>query len=169
MEKLIIGFSRPNKFKIFAWLIMKIWKTPFDHVYVKFRSDYYDRDIIYQASGIMVNFMSPVIFAENNLIIDEFELDITSENKIKLMQFAIDNAGKPYGLKEGIGLVLIEIARHFGKIIKNPFGDGSKTYVCSKLAAYIKENFTYSNKLINLPVDIDQISPLDMYNSLKAS
>lgn len=162
MAKITIGFSRPKIFKPFAWVIMKTYNIPYDHVYVKFHSDSYSRDIIYQASSMMVNFMSPVIFELNNVIVDEFSLEISDSNKIKMMQFAIDNAGKPYGLMEALGLGIVRVAEIFGKTIKNPFKSDGQTYVCSVLAGYILDN--YDN--LNISADYESISPLMLHTYL---
>jgi hypothetical protein len=164
METITVGFSKPNKWKIFAWLIMKAYNIPYDHVYVKFHSSTYDRDIIYQASKMMVNFMGTDFFQTENIIVDEFPVEITSESKIKLMQFAIDNAGKPYGIKEAFGMGIVRICELFGKKIKNPFADKTQTYVCSELAGYILESYAGAS----IPKDVDDITPLDVYNYLTA-
>lgn len=163
MEKLIVGFSRPKTLKLFAWLIMKAYDTPYDHVYIKFHSDTYERDIIYQASKLMINFMGTALFEEENLIIKEFELDISMENKKKLMQFAIDNAGKPYSMREVLGLGLVRISELLGNKIKNPFRDGTKAYVCSVLADYICINYTDHGLK-----DFEDVSPKDLYDYLES-
>lgn len=155
MGRIIVGFSRPKKWKPFAWLIMKAYGIDYDHVYVKFRSEKFDRNIIYQASSTMVNFMSDEIFEEENLIVDEFEVEITDENLVGMIQFAMDNAGRPYGVKEALGLGIVRIAELLGKTIKNPFKDGGSTYVCSALGAYILKHYT----ALNIPVDPEDVSP----------
>lgn len=155
MEKIIIGFSRPKKWKIFAWAIMKAYDIPYDHVYIRFHSNYYIRDVIYQASSTMVNFMSPVIFKEENIIVKEFELDISDENKKNLVGFAMDNAGRPYGIKQCLGLAIVRICEFFGKNIKNPFSDGNKTYICCELGAYILKDYVG----VDVPYDVDSLNP----------
>ena len=163
MEKLIIGFSKPKKFKIFAWAIMKGYNIPYDHVYVRIHSDKYDRDLIYQASRMMVNFMSPALLEEENIIVAEFELDITTENKIKLMQFAIDNAGRNYGVKQAIGMAWVRINELCSKIVKNPYKDDGATYVCSELVSFVLEEVSD----LKIDKDTDDMTPLDVYNVVK--
>jgi hypothetical protein len=163
MNNIIIGFSKPKKWKIFAWLIMKGYNIPYDHVYVKFHSSRYDRDLIYQASGTMVNFMSSSVFYNNNDVIKEFSIETNDEGKIKVMQFAIDNAGKPYGIKEAFGLALVRILDMISITIKNPFADGGFTYVCSEMGWYILEKIRNN---IKIDKDPDDITPLDLYNIL---
>lgn len=161
MTNVIIGFSKPKKWKIFAALIMWFYDVPYDHVYVKFYSKRYDRDLIYQASKMMVNFMSPSVFEEENVVIQEFTLPISAKSKKKAMQFAIDNAGKPYGILECLGLAWIKICANFGHKVKNPFGDGRTTYVCSELGAFILRDCD-----LKLPDDPENLSPKDLYDFL---
>lgn len=168
MEKIIVGFSRPKKWKPFAAAIMSGYGINYSHVYVKIRSEKYDRTLIYQASQSVVNFVGSVFFDTDNIVVEEFELDISAEGKIKLMQFAIDKAGTPYGMKEAIGLGYVRICQLFGIKKKNPFSDGEHTYVCSGLVAQIlKENFDMKNIS-----DTDDFTPKDVYmllTSLKSA
>lgn len=143
---------------------MKLYGTPYSHVYVRFKSESFDRELIYQASNSMVNFMGLETFLKNNLIYKEFSIDITSENRKNLVQFAIDMAGRPYSIKEAIGLGLVKIASWFGKKIKNPWGDGTQGFVCSVLAAYILENFLGED----VPDDFEDADPEKIYNFLSS-
>lgn len=165
MEKIIVGFSKPSSFKVFAWIIMTAYKTPYDHVYLKFHSDSLNRDIIYQASKLMVNFMGTSIFLKDNIVVDEFEVKISTDKKIQLMQFMIDNASKPYGIMNAIGLGLMRICKFIGITINNPFGDGSKTWICDEIVGSILEEFAGAK----LPETLDNLNPLDLYNYLKST
>jgi hypothetical protein len=162
MEQITIGFSRPKKWKPFAWLIMKSYNTPYDHVYVCVHSNSYDRDLIYQASSTMVNFMSTSVFEANNVIVAKFDVNISQASKKALMQFAIDNVGKSYGIKEVVGLAWVRLNELCGKTIKNPFKDSGTTYVCSELVSTILVDFNG----IELNKDVEDMTPLDVYNVL---
>lgn len=164
MEKLIIGFSKPKKWKPFAKVIQLGLNIPYSHVYVKFFSEKYNRFLIYQASHSSVNFVGTKIFEDDNFVVKEFEISITPEQKIKVMQFAIDNAGKPYGIKEVIGLAWVRINEIFGKTIKNPFSDGEYTYACSGLTSRL---LTVTDLGIKLIKPFDDMTPLDVYNIMK--
>lgn len=164
MQSITIGFSKPKKFKPFAWLIMAGYGTSFDHVYVKLHSTAYNIDIIYQASRTMVNFMGTRIFNRDNDVVDEFEVHITDENKSALMKFCIENAGISYGIKEALGLAIIRIAELFGKKINNPFTDSGATYVCSELAWYILVNFAG----VTGDKSYENMSPKDVYQYFKS-
>lgn len=164
MDSITVGFSKPKTWKPFSALIMLGFNIPYDHVYIKFHSNTFNRYLVYQASGLMVNFMGKE-FTDNNVIVDEFEIPITAENKIAMIQFAIDNAGKPYGIKEAFGMAIVRLVELlFKKKIKNPFGDGGKTYVCSELAGYIMDQYAGAK----IPADLDYMTPLDIYNYLIA-
>lgn len=156
MATIKIGFSRPKTWKPFAELIMFGYGITYDHAYVRYHSDFYNRDVIYQASSTMVNFMSPDIFEANNNIVQEFSFDITDDEHIAMVGFCMDNAGKPYGIKECFGLAWVRINKLlFKKNIKNPFADGGTTYVCCEMAATIVEKF----KSIQVPFDLDSLDP----------
>jgi len=160
MATINVGFSKPKTWKPFAQLIMFGYSIPYDHVYIKFHSDYYNRDVIYQASSTMVNFMSPVIFQQNNVIVKEFPLDISDENRKAMVGFAMDNAGKPYGAKQCLGLAWVRINKLFGKSINNPFSDNGTTYVCCEMAASIIEQFDN----IQVPYDLDTLDPKEFFD-----
>lgn len=160
MQTIIVGFSKPKKFKIFAWLIQKAYSIPYDHTYIRIHATKYDRDLIYQASKTMVNFMGVEHFLSENDVIREFSVNLSDENYIKMMQFAIDTAGTPYGFKSILGLAIQRIAFWCGKNIKNPFSDGKITEVCSELISTILIEFGEKE----LPKDVDDMTPLDVYN-----
>lgn len=159
MEKIIIGFSKPQIFKPLAWLIMTGFNIPYSHVYIKIYSEKYDRWLIYQASNTMVNFMNINTFKDHSQVIEEFELEITPEVKSKVMKFAIDNCGKAYSIKEAIGLAIVRIFDLFGKTIKNPYADGGTTYVCSGLVSEILKDCLDEK----LPKDSYDMTPLDTF------
>ncbi len=165
METITVGFSRPKKWAAFAWLIMALYGTPYDHVYIKFHSNSLNREIIYQASKMLINFMGVSVFESDNIVYREFKVDISSENKKSLMQFAVDNAGKPYSVKEALGLGVVQILSFFGKKIKNPFKSGTDSYVCSVIGAYILENYTNND----VPGDFQDASPKSLYEFLSSS
>lgn len=165
MVKVVIGFSRPKcmKFKFFAWLIMKSYGTPYSHSYIRIHSEKFNRDLIYQASQTLVNFMGMEVFNEEAHIVEEFEFNISDQQYIEMMQFAIDSAGIPYGLKECFGMAYVRIMEILGKKAKNPFRDGQHTYVCSELVAYILKSYLGGS----IPTDYEDMSPLDLYKVIK--
>jgi len=165
MQTIKVGFSKPKTWKPFAKLIMFGYDIPYDHVFVSWHSANLDRDIIYQASSTMVNFMSPVVFAANNDVVAQFDVQISDESYKKLVQFAVDNAGVPYGIKEVVGLILVALAAKLGKTINNPFSDGGTTYVCCELAGVILDDFAGASIAGNQ----DNWTPKTIYDYLVAN
>jgi hypothetical protein len=99
MRTIVVGFSRPKKWNLLSWLIMKIQRTNYSHVYVKFYSNSLERELIYQASGLQVNFVGSILFYNHHLAVKEFELDVSDESHINALRFAVDKAGTPYSIK----------------------------------------------------------------------
>jgi len=158
MKKIIIGFSKPKSFKLHAWLIMKIDKADYDHAYIKFHSDTYKRDIIYQAIGKGVEFKGLALFEETTQPVEEYELDIEDNDYIELMKFCIDNAGISYGFLSTLGVGISKLFK-----IKNPFSDGLKTEFCDEIV------FRCLNKVDpkDFCEDPENISPKDVNNIIQ--
>jgi len=161
MSKLIIGFSTHKKFTILGSIIKLVEKTEFSHVYVKLYSESLDRYLIYQASGLIVNFVGEDIFYAKNKDIATFSLDITKEQQVKLLQKAVDNCGKPYGVADLFGIGWVRLGSLLGKKFKNPFADHGKTYICSELAStlLLELGFNFNN--------LDDITPRDLFKKLE--
>lgn len=164
MESITFGFSRPKVWKPFAWLIMTAYTIPYSHSYIKIYSEKYDRYLIYQASSTMVNFMNMETFNEEALVVHETQVEVSPEQRSKILRYSIDNCGKPYGVKEVFGMGWVRINQWFGKEIQNPFSDQDKTLVCSELTSIVLRDCLN----IKLPKDPDDMTPLDVYQLLSA-
>jgi len=160
MAKIIFGLSRPKEWKAFSALIMSAYSVPYSHAYIKIWSEKYQRYLIYQASSTMVNFMNQPSFLEHNVIVHEFEVEVSEEVKTRVMKFAIDNCGKPYGKKEIVGMAWVRINYWCGKDITNPYKD-KNTFICSGLVSEILVEMG-----IVLPKHADDMTPQDVYNLL---
>lgn len=160
-EHLVIGFSTPRKFGILSTTIRKIERTEFSHVYFKIFSKSLDRYLIYQASGLQVNFVGEDNFHSKNKTIASFIIPISTERKIKFLQKAIDLAGRPYGIKQIFGMGLVRFLYIFNYKAQNPYADGSHTYVCSELAAEHLNDLGFDFE------DLDSITPKNIYNKLR--
>jgi uncharacterized protein YycO len=158
MDKLIVGFSTSKKFKILPWLIRKVEGTKFSHVYIKWYSAYFNRWIIYQAEVGGVQFMSSEMFDKDNVTLAEFEFPMSEEQNQRIVQFAMDHCGVPYGYTSILGFLLQKFN------IKVPIlFDNTKSYICSELAATIlKEEFQ------EIDIDPNLITPRILYNYLNA-
>mgnify|MGYP001571962652 CR=1 FL=1 len=147
-----VGFSRHKGFAPISWIIMLCEHTPFSHAYIKVRSESLDRTLVYQATGSGVHFIGSAMFEESAQVIEEYEMPMPSEDRKKLLQWCVDNAGKPYGRLQVIGIGLIRLAKLFGLRISNPFSNGNKAYICCELVTAALEHTGMAG-----PDDLDQV------------
>jgi uncharacterized protein YycO len=156
-ETIYIGFSTQKKWNPLSWILRICQGVPYSHVYVRFHSDSLQRDLVYQASELSVHFVGWDRFREKAKVVKEYPIQVSAEAKTKTLQFAIDNAGKPYGWPELFGFVWICLNRKFGRKVNNPLGDKAKSFVCSELVAAVLIELGY--KIVE---DLDTVSPKDM-------
>ena len=85
-------------------------------------------------------------------VIDEFELEIKDDDYIEMMRFCIDNAGKPYSLRD-IGAILFRSEKLL---------DGRDKFICSELVGTILKNYA------KVPIDkkTGMLTPKNIYNLL---
>lgn len=136
-EHVTIGFSRPKGFSILSTIIRWVEGTKFDHTYLRIYSKSLDRWLIYHASKTSLHFSNWESIQANNVICEEYELPIFEAEKVKILQYCVDNLEKPYGVLELIGIGWVRLARALGYKIKNPFSDGLKTEVCSEVVGHV--------------------------------
>lgn len=131
---IVVGFSTTRKWKPLSWAIKLVEKTPYSHTYLRFSSSNLDRDFIYQASDDSLNFMNMQTFSHKNIIIEEFVIPVTAEEKRAIMQYCIDKNGVPYGMLQIVGMGIVRLTKlWFGRSIHNPFRGDDKTQVCLEL------------------------------------
>jgi hypothetical protein len=165
MSRLYIGFSKAkSKYAVVSKIIQKVQNTPFSHVYIRLQSDSLERTFIYQASGSKVNFENMDSFNSHSTVVNEFEIEASDEVYKKVMQFAIDTVGKPYSLKQLIGMAVLTVLRKFNKTAKNPYRDRKDAFICSEIGAYVLEQ---SGIEVNL--DKDSIGPKEIFEILQYS
>jgi len=147
-----VGFSRHKGFAPISWLIMLCERTNFSHAYIRIRSESLDRELIYQATGSGVNFVGSVLFEQTAQVVEEYRVEIPDEDRRKLLQWCVDNAGKPYGKLQILGLAMIRLAKLVGIRIRNPFPNGTGAYVCCELVSGALEHLGLAE-----PTDLDQV------------
>lgn len=132
MRKLIIGFSDGGN--TLSALIKFTTKSKVSHVFVMLVED--DETVIYQASGLTVNYENYKHFLTHEKIIELYSLDLTDEDYEKLNKFRLQNVGLPYAGRELIGFLWVLAARQvLGEKVKNPLSTGDHAYVCVDIAA----------------------------------
>lgn len=163
--KITVGFSKPKNKLLpwFSWLIRLYQGTDYSHVYLRWDIENLPEKLCYQASGLQVNFIGQSAFDSEIQPVIEYKLktDISPQVWKKLMSFCIDNAGKPYGVKDVFGLLW---ARLFKKKV-NPLDPARSAWVCSGLVACILEDVF----LMNLGIDFSIATPKDVELFLEKS
>lgn len=163
MKNIIIGFSHPAKFSLHAWLIEKIDGAPFDHAYLKFHSDTYNRDIIYQSNWRGVEFIGAILWSSTTTPVQEFPMQVSDDNYTKMMQFCIDNSGISYSYLGVLGEGIRELAAKFGWSINNPFNQTQTTEFCSQIVT----NCLNIADPTQFNLNADNISPKNLNDILK--
>lgn len=160
MRKLKIGFSvSTSKFAPFAWAIRWWQNTNYSHCYTEFENRRHpELPLIYQASHDMMNFMSREVFESANRVIEEYTFEISDEAYDKLMYMAIKIVGKPYGVKQIVGILMADLFN----LKKNPFITKADTYICSEWCAIVLEELGYV-----LPKERNLLTPKDIHKVLR--
>lgn len=164
MDTLIIGFSKKKNFNLVSETIKFMEGSKFSHVYLRRNSKY--GEYVYQASGLAVNFTNINIFLDHNDIVEEFSIEIDEDQKKKLLEFFIANAGAPYGMDQLFTLAKILICdRLYIKTDKTKVINGKKKFICSELAVIILA------EILKVDLDIkesaDMVTPLRLYKAIK--
>lgn len=160
MKTITIGFSVSNsKYSIFSRAICYVQKTPFSHVYTRFNWPAAGADIVYQASGLQVNFESFARFQSHSTPIAEFTFQVSDFTWHRIAAFMLNRLSRPYSVKSILGLFLKMTGIRKTNIIK----DGPDAYVCSELAEDI-------GTLIGVPFKIssEESGPKEVYEALVA-
>jgi hypothetical protein len=160
MKNITIGFSKASTtFPIFSWLILLTQKTPYSHVYLKYTDEMTNNIMYWQASHTVVNSMDSEVFLGQETVIQEFNFQVSDAAFLAWMNFFEAQDGKPYGVLEIFGLLLVELASLFNIKITNPVKDAGTTWICDQaIAAGLNacENIT-------LPMPLNDMRPQDVY------
>lgn len=165
MKTLKIGFSKPkSKLAVGSYIIRLLDHAQFSHAFLRWSSTSLNRDLIYQASRGMVHFISGDNFDAEEITVIEYSIDLTDDQHKIVMQKCIDLVATDYGTLELLGMGL---EKYTG--IKNPFRDGSKSFVCSELVGTILRLVTTINLDLELagPGELETlISTLPMFTKI---
>lgn len=149
MKKLRIAFSKArSKLAILSYLIRLVEKVKFSHALLRWHSETLKQDLVYQASHGMSHFLSGTRFDIGAETIAEYEIELTEEQHIKVMQKCVELAGIKYGYFQLAGMAFERLTG-----LKHPFRDGSKTYVCSELVGEVLRQVHEIN------IDLELVGP----------
>lgn len=134
----IIGCSRNKYDKIGSVLIQKKLRKPYSHVYARWYLAEQERTIVFHAANGMVHQIELNNFLNDNIIVEEFSIDLSKEQFRKFSQKCIDLCAVAYSNLELLQIFLSDITG--GKI---KFTD-QKGYICSELVAELLEDLGYT-------------------------
>lgn len=155
MKTIKIGFSKPNKFKIGAWLIQKWINKEYSHVYIRYIDDQ-GRDIVFQAAHGTVHPVLFTIFLKENVVCKEIDMEFSDLEYQEVRDFYYYNMGSKYDYFNLIKIVVYDLMIRFNLKINTNDCSG---YICSELAAKMlkKVKNIIFNKSLNLvrPDDVE--------------
>lgn len=157
MKNIIVGFSRPRKWKPFAELIMWWDKSNISHTYSKFDSVAWGVGFIYQNSGHKTNFEGSELFYKNNIPIEEYAILVPDEVEHKIGRLCVSREGIKYAISQIIGIALANIIYYgsFGKIkTKNFLAKENETDCLEEIAIILKEGLGLES---NLDLDLSTV------------
>jgi hypothetical protein len=132
MKYLHVGFSTHSS--LFSWLIRTVTSSKISHTYIKLPTGY-DELVIFQASGLSVNYCNWNYFKSRNKILYGYTVEISDEQWEKAERFRVTEVGKPYSIKQILGFGYTTLMHAFGKKAHNPMSDGDHSYVCVEVVA----------------------------------
>lgn len=156
MRPLIFGFSRPIKWKPYAQAIMAVDHDDFDHGYIRFISDRWKCDFIYQSSGFRTNFMGGNYFNQINKTVEEYAIDVADDIEAQIGGLCVSREGRPYPVLMILGLGIVRIIKilSFGYFVfKNPF-PSDLTDCIAEQAAILNQGLS-----VQAPFDFNNTTP----------
>jgi hypothetical protein len=129
MKTIRVGFSTHTG--AFSWLIRTATASKVSHTYLRIPVPEYNTSMIFQASGLTVNYCAAEVFDLKNHIYEEYEVDVSDEQYEVGEKFRVTEAGKSYSMKQVCGFATVLAARQLlNKRIPNPYSNGNHSYVC---------------------------------------
>lgn len=157
MKQIIIGFSKPKKFKIGARLISWWMGTEYSHVYLKFQEVGNNCGVFHAAHG-MVHFRSEENFLKDNIAVKEYTINLTNKMEDNFYLWCMSLAGETYSVMELVQILYTDVIYALTK--KEPKSEDLSGYICSELVGKFCQQalhiiFTKPLYLLK-PVDIDK-------------
>ena len=132
MKKVIVGFSSHSG--LFSAAIRFVTRSKVSHVYIKIPVPEYGEHMVFQASGLVVNYTNYSLFLEKSIVGEEYEIQVDDDVAAVGEKMRVTEAGKPYSMKEIFGLLWVLALRGLGINVSNPLRDGSQSFICVELA-----------------------------------
>lgn len=110
--------------------------------------------LIYEAVGGGLRFIGTKIWESHAEEVASFDIEVSQDSYVSLMQYCIDNAGGEYGTAQNIGIFICDILG----IDTNPFKQGKN---CSEVVGEILKLENYV-----IDKDINLVTPKDIYKVL---
>ena len=123
--KIIVGFSKPKKSTIIAWLISKVCKTEYDHTYFQYTENLTGDDMIIEASHGEVHEELKSSWLEKNIVIREYSNELSPIKYIEFQKFINKSLNKPYNKLLLVGIMLEKVFK-----IKNDIGMNGEGFIC---------------------------------------
>jgi hypothetical protein len=160
--KLFIGFSRPKNtfFPIFSYLIRWFYKAPYSHCYVYWYARSAGVPVHYEASGTSVNFKGNWFVSRYIDPVKTYVVNIERSTYRKLLAFCVNNAGRPYSIKQVIDIIW---ARYFGRRLFK--ANGNYAQICSEVVGLILKDVIGEE----VEVDLELAGPVEIEEILKAN
>lgn len=160
--KITIGFSRHKGFAPFSKLLCAYMDTDFSHVYMKFKESNMPDATIYHAVGKGLIYLSEQHFMEHNIVVAEYEFDISEDVHNKIRVDFHTQAGTNYGYLQNLGIALVDVLNKYFNcnIKKNPMAEGIN---CSEWVGQVLDDAIGDWTKI----DPSLIKPSDIRNFLK--
>ena len=160
MKTLTVGFSRSSeKIALFSRLIMLVQRTNYSHCYLKYTDQNTNKDMVFQASGLQVNSVGYPFFLSKEVVVKEFQLNISDEAFQNIMGSMQDLLGQPYSMLQilNTGLYLLT-----GKSLLDKYIVG---WDCVKIVAMeLEKELGYK-----IPENLDVITPKDLMQFLEST
>ena len=132
MAKINIGLSTPKEFKVGSATIRLAQGTDFSHVFIRMVHSPHSKlafDKVFQASHGDVNALKYDNFTKENKIIREYELEVSEDNYLEIVNYLWEQLGKKYGFMQLLGI-------YTGLKLGN---NGETRFICTELAAMVLE------------------------------
>ncbi len=154
MKTITIGFSRSSSpWKIGSKVIQEVEKRDFSHAYIRYSCLITGVEVVAQASHGYVNEVSYEIFKRDNIVVEEYELELTRDQFKTILTFIQENKGKDYS---NMQLLLIGVKKIL-HIELTDFENRDMAYICSEFAARLLQIL---GKL--MPEHLDLVTPSDL-------